>query len=112
MARLFADENFPRPAVEHLRSRGHDVLTTQEHGWAGQAIPDDRVLEAATRLSRILLTLNRKDFIRLHRASDDHEGMIVCTYDPDFEALADRIDERLASMPALRRQLVRINRPG
>ena len=27
MARLYADENFPFPAVEALRRLGHDVLT-------------------------------------------------------------------------------------
>jgi hypothetical protein len=27
MARLFADENFPLPAVEALRRLGHSVLT-------------------------------------------------------------------------------------
>lgn len=30
MARLYANENFPLPAVEELRRLGHDVLTTYE----------------------------------------------------------------------------------
>ena len=30
MARLYADENFPQPAVERLRELGHDVQTVQE----------------------------------------------------------------------------------
>ena len=34
MARLFADENFPRPVVEGLRAAGHDVVTIQEIGEA------------------------------------------------------------------------------
>ncbi|XGW00464.1 MAG: DUF5615 family PIN-like protein [Leptolyngbya sp. BL-A-14] len=39
MARLYADEQFPLPVVEALRSFGHDVLTVQESGNAGFADP-------------------------------------------------------------------------
>jgi len=39
MARLYADENFPFPAVEELRRLGHDVLTSYEgigrSSWPG-----------------------------------------------------------------------------
>lgn len=41
MARLYADENFPLPIVELLRSEGHDVLTTEEAGNSGAGIPDE-----------------------------------------------------------------------
>ena len=50
-----------------LRALGHDVLTTQEAGNAGQTIPDHDVLDFATRDGRAVLTLNRRDFIRLHK---------------------------------------------
>ncbi len=69
MARLYADENFPFPVVEALRHYGHDVLTLQEAGYGGQAIPDETVLEQAfrdhrrlegeIRVRRILHTLSR-----------------------------------------------------
>jgi len=36
MARLYGDENFPYPVVLALRRLGHDVLTAQEAGKAGQ----------------------------------------------------------------------------
>lgn len=49
MARLYADEHFPRVAVELLRNLGHDILTVQEAGKAGQKIPDIEVLAFATR---------------------------------------------------------------
>ena len=42
MARLYANENFPLPVVEHLRELGHDVLTTTEAGRHDQALPDDQ----------------------------------------------------------------------
>jgi hypothetical protein len=32
MARFYADENFPLPAVQMLRRLGHDVLTIGEAG--------------------------------------------------------------------------------
>src|SRR5262245_17434517 len=38
MARLYADENFPRQVVEALRQRGHDVWTTHEAGQSEQAV--------------------------------------------------------------------------
>ena len=62
MARLFADENFPMPAVVVLRQLGHDGQTLLQASLAGLAIPDDEVLTLSTLLNRCLLTLNRKDF--------------------------------------------------
>jgi predicted nuclease of predicted toxin-antitoxin system len=56
--RLLADENFPRPAVEALRARGHDVA------WVRTDMPgadDDQVLARATAEGRLLVTLD-KDF--------------------------------------------------
>jgi hypothetical protein len=41
MARLYADENFPRQVVLELRNLGHDVLTIQEAGEAGLSLPDE-----------------------------------------------------------------------
>lgn len=82
MAALYANENLPLPVVEALRQLGHDVLTTVESGNAGQAIPDDAVLAFATAERRVLVTLNRKHFIRLHGLQADHAGIIVCTFAP------------------------------
>ena len=47
MASFYADENFPRRTVEALRVLDHDVLTTQDAGNAGQALPDHEVLDFA-----------------------------------------------------------------
>jgi hypothetical protein len=47
MARLYADENFPQPAVERLRELGHDVQTVQDAGKAQQKLPDEAVLADA-----------------------------------------------------------------
>lgn len=92
MARLYADENFPLPSVDALTQLGHDALNSQAAGKAGMSVPDDEVLSFAAAENRILLTLNRRHFIRLHREMPVHSGIIVCTFDPDFAALAARID--------------------
>ena len=112
MANCYANENFPLPVVEALRELGHNLLTTYESGKAGQAISDEDILSFAIAESRIILTLNRRHFIRLHQATPAHRGMIVCTYDPDFEALAGRIHAALHAFSDWTGQLVRINRPA
>lgn len=111
MARLYTDENFPAPAVEFLRESGHDVLAMVETEQAGLAIPDEQVLAFASQAERILLTLNRKHFIRLHNEDDEHGGIVVCTFDADFVALAERIHEVLEAHPDMTGRLVRVNRP-
>jgi len=112
MARLYADENFPFPAVEELRRLGHDVLTIHEGGQAGRAVPDEEVLAFAVMETRILITLNRKHFVRLHQMRGEHAGIIVCTFDPDFRSLAQRVHAALMAQPQMAGQLVRIHRPG
>ena len=111
MARLYTNENFPLPVVESLRKRGDNVLTIQETGKAGQAAPDEVVLEFACSEKRALVTLNRKHFIRLHALKPDHFGILVCSFDPDFEAFAHRIDQVIGDQE-LAGQIIRVNRPG
>ena len=110
MARLYSNENFPRPVVEALRHRGHDVMTTLEAGQANLGIPDDQVLMFATTEGRAALTLNRGDFIALHHRSSAHAGIIVCTFNADFAALAEKIGAVLESAGSLEGQLMRVNR--
>lgn len=112
MARLYADENFPGPSVEALAERGHDVLTSHAAGKAGMAVPDEEVLAFASAEQRILLTMNRRHFIRLHQEGQAHAGIIVCTFDPDFAALAGRIDALLAEHADWAGRIERVNRPA
>jgi len=111
VARLYSNENFPLPVVEELRLCGHDVLTIQETGRANQALSDEAVLDFARIEQRILVTLNRRHFVRLHGEHPNHAGLIVCTYDPDFAALAQRIHSAIETLSNPAQQLVRINRP-
>src|SRR5947208_1242999 len=110
MARFYSNENFPQAAVEELRKLSHDVLTSLEAGKANQRIPDEEVLAFATNENRILLTLNRKHFIKLHANDDDHGGIVVCSQDNDFVGLASRIDAAVGNEPVAG-VLLRVNRP-
>ena len=110
MARLYSNENFPLPVVVKLRALGHDVLTIQQDGKADQALPDKEVLAFATREHRAVLTLNRLHFIRLHREQPAHAGIIVCRFDPDFDAQAERIHKAIAGQAVLAGQLLKVNR--
>jgi uncharacterized protein with PIN domain len=112
MARFYANENFPLPVVEELRLLGHDVLTIQETGQSGPTSPDEAVLAFAHAEGRILLTLNRRHFIRLHRDGAEHPGIVACTFDPDFPGQAQRIHEAVEQEPNLVRKLIRVNRPA
>ena len=112
MARIYADEQYPLPVVKILRNFGHDVLTVQEAGKANQKIPDEEVLAFAISTNRAILTLNRPDFIRLHRLSSDHNGIIVCTSAQNWQRLAARINEAISNLETLRGMLIRVNRPS
>jgi predicted nuclease of predicted toxin-antitoxin system len=97
MARLYTDEQFPRSVCTLLRNMGHDVLTVQEAGNANLGISDEDVLAFAIEDNRAVVTLNRQDFIRLHYASCEHCGIIVCTNDTDRLRMADRLNEAISS---------------
>ncbi len=75
MASFYTNENFPIKVALALREMGHDVLTSHEAGNANQRIPDEEVLEFAGKTGRILLTLNRRDFIDIHKKTPNHAGI-------------------------------------
>jgi predicted nuclease of predicted toxin-antitoxin system len=110
MSRFYADEQFPRATTNYLRLLGHDILTVQEAGNANQKIPDDQVLAYATADDRAILTINRKDFIRLHKQQSDHSGIIACTENRDYQRLAVKIDEAVSGIESLTGKLIRITR--
>lgn len=112
MAKLYADENFSFPIVVELRRLSHDVLTAQEAGQAQQRIPDAQVLAFAIAGGRAVLTHNRPHFVRLHRITSPHCGIIVCTRDDDAAAVAGRIDQAISALPSLDNQLIRVNLPA
>ena len=75
MARFYANENLPEPVVVELRRLGHDVVTMRESGHAGRAVADVEVLEFATTNGRVVVTLNRRHFVRLHLERPAHASL-------------------------------------
>lgn len=110
MALLFADENFPRPAVRRLRVLGHDVVTADEVGMGNRGVPDHIVLEYAALLDRAVLTLNWDDFLQLHETGAARAGIVACEVDVDFNALADRVDAALGRGLSLAGRFVEVRR--
>jgi predicted nuclease of predicted toxin-antitoxin system len=112
MVKFYADEQFPKDVVTYLRELNHDVLTVQEAGNGNQKIPDEAVLAFATSCDRAVLTLNRYDFIRLHKQQPNHAGIIACTENPNFERLAVKIHGSVSLLDSLQGQLIRVYRDG
>lgn len=111
MANLFADENFPFPAVIFLRHLGHDVATVQERGFGGDKISDREILYLATSEQRAVMTFDRRDYYRLHEEGIPHEGIFACTEDRKYDELAQHIHEAIEHSPRLTGQYIRIVKP-
>jgi predicted nuclease of predicted toxin-antitoxin system len=110
LIQLYADENFPLRVVEELRRLGHDVLTAYEDGKANQSVSDQDVLARATALRRVVITLDRVDFKRLHRQHPEHSGIVICTEDPDRIGQAQRISNALKDAGEVGGKLVRVHK--
>src|SRR5437899_2751772 len=106
---LYADEDFPHPAVDVLRQLGHDVLSAQDDGRS--ATPDPDILARAHDLGRVVLTYNRRHYERLHRSGANHTGIVTAKQDRDHTALAERIHSELAGLTP-GRWCIRVNRPS
>jgi predicted nuclease of predicted toxin-antitoxin system len=112
MLKLYADEQFPRPVVQRLIAKGFDVLTVQEADQANQKIPDPEVLAFATSQGRAVITQNRRDFIALHKQSQAHAGIVVCTKNLNWDSFAEEIEWVLAGRISIAGELIRVNRPS
>ncbi len=77
--RLYLDRHIMTRLAADLRSRGYDVLTTEEAGK--DTASDEEQLAFATAESRAILTFNIRDFAPLHEqwqaAGRPHTGIIV-----------------------------------
>jgi predicted nuclease of predicted toxin-antitoxin system len=110
MAKLYADEQFSYRVVEFLRELGHDVLTVQEAGHSGDSDPE--VLAFAIADNRAVVTLNRKDFFKLHKLNAIHGGIIACSDDRDRQRLANNIHAAIEKLESLAGQEIRIYKPA
>ncbi|MEG3903390.1 DUF5615 family PIN-like protein [Microcoleus sp. B4-C5] len=113
IARLYSNENFPLDIVNKLRHLGHDVLTSYDAKQANQGIPDDDVLKFAHQQERAVITLNRQDFIQLHKLVKEHSGIILCKEcqgDDDYQQQALKIHELILEVSELKSRLFRVKK--
>jgi hypothetical protein len=89
---------------------GHDVLTVHEAGHANQRITDRDVLAFAITVGRAVLTINRRDFVRLHHQQPIHHGIVACTENVDTLAQAQRIHAAISGITSLDGKLIRVTR--
>jgi predicted nuclease of predicted toxin-antitoxin system len=66
---LFADECVDARIVAGLRRRGIDVVTVSERGLLGR--PDERHLEEARTLARVILSRDQDFLVLAHRCATD-----------------------------------------
>lgn len=113
IARLYSNENFPLDIVNKLRYLGHDVLTSYDAKQANQGIPDDDVLKFAHQQERVVITLNREDFMELHKRGQEHSGIILCKEcqgNFDYEQQALKIHELISDACELKSRLFRVKK--
>ena len=86
---VVADEDFPVPVAEALNSRGFDVVAAVNLPPRGLA--DDDQLRRATRMGRVFISHNRRDFVRVahefRRRGEAHAGMLLLPRDVSEDRL-------------------------
>lgn len=111
ITRFYSNENFPLDLVLELRLLGYDVLTSYEAGQANQSISDENVLRFAHERERVVITLNREDFISLHQKGLEHSGIVICKEERDYQGQAQKLHEFvLNELQSLESRLIRIKK--
>ncbi|MFP4134886.1 MAG: DUF5615 family PIN-like protein [Halothece sp.] len=110
MFKFYANENFPHIMVRLLREQGYEILTSKEAGKANQGISDQAVLDFSITTNRIIITLNRDDFIQLHRQNRRHCGIVICKTDRDYEGQITFLHHYLQTQTSLENRLIRIKK--
>ena len=109
--RFYADENLPRAIIEELRQLNYNVLNSYEAQQANKSISDENVLKFAHEKNKIVITLNRDDFVSLHQQGEAHSGIIICKDDRDYQSQAQVIDKFiLQDNCSLQGRLIRIKK--
>lgn len=67
------------------------------------------MLATATAERRAVLTHNRLHFVRLHRATPEHGGIVISSHVRDPVAQADRIARVVSPFADLTNRLIRVN---
>ena len=65
-------------------------------------------LRYAISLNRAVLTMNRRDFIRLHAQTPQHKGIVICKSSTNWEKIGQAIHNHLSQFETIEKQLIRI----
>ncbi|MGH2369455.1 MAG: DUF5615 family PIN-like protein [Chloroflexota bacterium] len=88
----YTDEDVPLSVVQGLRERDFTIVTSLEQGALGSS--DDAQLERTTALGCVLLSHNRRHFLRVHaefrRQGRPHGGITLIPQDTVVERLVLR----------------------
>ena len=102
--RLYVDRHIMKRLAADLRSRGYDVLTTEEAGQ--DTASDEEQLTFATAASRAILTFNIRDFAPLHEqwqpTGQSQAGILVSQQlgSREYRLLHERLLRFLNHFPA------------
>lgn len=69
------EENVSPSNVRPLSEAGHDVYHVRDRGLTGQ--PDHVIWRRAVDETRIVVTINARDFVRLARREELHGGLVT-----------------------------------
>lgn len=115
MALLYVDEHLG-DVVESLREAGHDVLYSQD---VGQGRTDAWHFRQALESKRVLLTLDKRDFLYFHRlwttltimgmTDQEHAGILVAIESKGFTRAAwlQALQEKVSAPEELRGRMSR-----
>ncbi len=104
MTRVYVDENLSGDFVSALKALGHDVVDASDSG-AGRT--DSWQFRTALVDQRVIITLDRRDFLYFHRlwttlhqlgvVREAHPGILVAIQSSSFSLnmWADAVNERL-----------------
>ncbi len=106
--KLLLDEQLSPTIAEQLRTRGHDVVSATEANLTGVA--DERILSAAVRDRRAVVTNNIKDFRPMHadylKTDTRHYGIVFVPTGKyglrrdQLGSLITALDQLLVQLPA------------
>jgi len=108
MARFFQDEHLSYKTADQLRAMGHDVLMTEDAGR--KSLKDFDQLTFCTGENRIMITINRKDFMMHDTYWPHHKGIISIKELIPEEARARYLDAIVQEHASLEGSHVRANR--
>lgn len=108
MKGFLADENLPLPVVISLRLKGMNLTTVREACLEGK--PDNEVLEYALKHDLAIITMDRRDFKRLHHSGFAHKGILGVRFYPDFPEMAEAIFQAVRDQDNLDGTYIPVNR--